>query len=59
MQLTIWNAIRNEHGIGSWAVSEGLLTVKTPEGSKTTQLGGQPPECLARLLMWELANERS
>jgi hypothetical protein len=24
-----------------------------------TQLGGMPPESLARLLMWELANERS
>jgi hypothetical protein len=28
-------------------------------GSKATQLGGMPPQSMAKLLMWELANEQS
>ena len=52
-----WTYLTCEYGNGSWAVIDGLLTVRTPNGSKTTQLGGSSPESLARILMWELEIE--
>lgn len=52
-----WHSLHCEYGNGSWAVIDGLLTVRTANGSKTTQLGGMSPESLAQILMWELAAE--
>jgi hypothetical protein len=34
-----------------------MLKVRSAIGSKTTQLGGLTPQSLARLLMWELAQD--
>jgi len=43
---------------GSCSMSrEGLVTVQTPHGSKTTQLGGSPAVFIARRLLRELASE--
>jgi hypothetical protein len=37
---------------------EGLVTVKTLRGSKTTTLGGSNARVIARILLRELAAER-
>jgi hypothetical protein len=43
-----------------WNLSEGLVTVTCPNfRTKATQLGGSPPQVIARLLARELANEES
>ena len=44
---------------GSYSTSrEGLVTVKTLRGSKTTTLGGSKARVIARILLRELAAER-
>jgi hypothetical protein len=43
---------------GSYSMSPvGLVTVRTPSGSKTTQLGGSPAIFVAKRLLRELAAE--
>jgi hypothetical protein len=43
---------------GSYSMSrDGLVTVKTPSGTKTTQLGGSPAIFVAKRLLRELAAE--
>ena len=42
---------------GSYLYADGVVTVKTPEGSKTDQVGGETPERLAKMLLRELARE--
>jgi hypothetical protein len=42
---------------GEYSVSKGMLTVTAANGSKTTQLGGSPPEVLARTMLGELFQE--
>jgi hypothetical protein len=43
---------------GSYSTSrEGLVSVKTLRGSKTTTLGGSNPRLVARILLRELAAE--
>jgi hypothetical protein len=42
-----------------WSVFNRLVTVTAPDGrQKMTQLGGSPPESIARLLAKELAVQR-
>lgn len=45
--------------VGAYRVADGLITVRTRDGSKTTQLGGSTgsPQSLAMLLLGELVNE--
>ena len=43
-----------ERHLCRWTLSDGQITVQTPWGDKTTQLGEQKPETLARLLAAEL-----
>jgi hypothetical protein len=56
-KFVTWHTLRNEYGNGSWAVIDGMVTVRTPDGTKSAQIGGIPPEYLARVLMRELAAE--
>ena len=58
-RFVTWNSLQTEHGSGSWAVIDGMLTVRTANGTKSTQLGGMNPEGLTRILMRELAEEES
>ena len=53
-----WHTLHTEYGSGSWAVIDGMLTVRTANGSKTAWLGGMSGETLATVLMRELAQER-
>jgi hypothetical protein len=61
MGLEIWSEITTEYNSrtikGSFKYLDGVVTVRTPHGSKTTQLGGQTPEQLAKTLLRELARE--
>lgn len=57
-QFVVWNILKCEHGHGAWAVVDGILTVNTANGSKSAQIGGMPPDTLARLLMQELEHEQ-
>lgn len=41
----------------SYNVSKGVITVSTGLDSKSTQVGGLPPEHLAKLLLRELIRE--
>jgi hypothetical protein len=42
---------------GFYRVKRGLISVSTSQGSKATQVGGSPPESLARVMLRELAKE--
>jgi hypothetical protein len=37
--------------IGTWSVEDGMVTVETAWGSKTTQVGGSPPEALSYIML--------
>ena len=53
-----WNAIKTEHGNGSWSIdNDRVVTVVTANGKKATQLGGLPLMCLVNILMRELAGD--
>lgn len=61
MGFEIWSEITTEYNgrtiKGSFKYLDGVVTVRTPHESKTTQLGGQTPEQLAKTLLRELARE--
>ena len=61
MGLEIWREIAAEYKgkiiKGSFKFLDGMVAVGTPHGSKTTQLGGQTPEQMAKMLLRELARE--
>ena len=57
-QFVTWHDIHTQHGTGSWSLTDGMLTVRTPNGQKSAQVGNMPADALARLLLWELAHER-
>jgi hypothetical protein len=58
-KFVIWNTMKNEFGNGSWAIVEGtMVTVRTATGTKSAQIGGMPPDFLARVLMRELFYEQ-
>ena len=40
---------------GRWGVDKGVVWVSTGTDSKSTQIGGSPPEVLAKMLLRELA----
>jgi hypothetical protein len=56
-EFVTWTTVATPYGNASWAVIDGVLKVRSAIGDKAKQLGGMPPETLARLLMLELANE--
>ena len=56
-KFVTWTAIRTEHGNGSWCIDGGMVKV-TPHGTKAAQIGGLPPDFLARVLMRELFYEQ-
>ena len=61
MGLEIWREITTEYNgrtiKGSFKYLDGVVTVRTPHGSKTSQSGGQTPEQMAKRLLRELARE--
>jgi hypothetical protein len=56
-KFVTWNSIQCQYGSGSWAVIDGILTVRTATGSKTAPLDGTAPELLATVLMGEIARD--
>jgi len=56
-KFVTWTAIKTEHGQGSWCIDCGMVRVVTQHGTKAAQIGGLPPDFLARLLMKELRYE--
>ena len=61
VDLVVWNKLTISLGDrvvrGSYAYEDGLVTINTPVTSKTAQIGNSPPKVLARIMLWELANE--
>ena len=61
MSLEVWREITTEYNgktiKGSFKVIDGIVNVRTPHGSKTTQSGGRTPEQIAKNLLRELARE--
>lgn len=43
--------------MATYVVERKVITVSAAKGSKSTQLGGLPPEHLARILLQELISE--
>jgi hypothetical protein len=43
---------------GSYAVRRGIVYVRLGERDKAAQIGGLPPESLARMMIVEIANEK-
>ena len=58
-QFVTWHTAQTPHGPCSWAVVDGLLHVRSALGTKIAVIGGLTPESLARLLIWEMARDRS
>lgn len=56
-RFVTWHNATTECGSGSWAVIDGTLIVRTPDGTKSAQLEGMAPETLARILIRELAGD--
>jgi hypothetical protein len=60
-KLTVWREITtrfNDRAVtGSYAVENGVLTVKTPRGQKSANLGALSTIFLAARLLRELAAE--
>ena len=58
-RFVVWHRIDCEFGSGMWSVSDGMLTVTCPHGTKSAQLtGNNTAPILARLLMYEMTHER-
>jgi hypothetical protein len=57
----VWREIIDEYDgktvEGSYCFADALVTVTTPNGSKTARLGGLTPEQMAKALLRELARE--
>lgn len=43
--------------VAEYTVKNGMITVTAAHGHKTTQVGGSPPEALAKMLLRELIRE--
>jgi hypothetical protein len=41
----------------TYEVAQGIVTVRTAKGMKATQVGGSPPEVLARMMLREMVRE--
>jgi hypothetical protein len=53
-EFVVWHNLKSEHGDCSFCVTNRMLYVRTHLGSKCTQLGGHPPDVLARILTREI-----
>jgi hypothetical protein len=61
MGLEVWKEITTEYNgrsiKGSFKFIDGMVDVRTPYGSKTTQSDSRTPEQVAKNLLRELARE--
>ena len=57
-RFIFWHRIDCEFGPGSWAVDDDIITVTCAHGSKSAQLGSVPGPISARLLIFELNEQR-
>ena len=57
-QFVTWHNLHTQHGSGSWALIDGMVTVRSAEGTKSAYLGCLPPESLVRLMLRELSEDR-
>jgi hypothetical protein len=54
-EFVVWHSMKNEYGQCSWCLTKDqILTVRTHLGTSAPQLGGHPPDLLARILMREI-----
>jgi len=56
-KFVTWHNLKSEAGNGSWAIFDGMVTVCTPDGTKSAPIGDVPPEYLVKVLMRQLAGE--
>jgi hypothetical protein len=56
-QFIVWNSLRSDHGDASWAIVDGMLTVRTCHGSKSMKFDGGSPEGLVKVLTWEIESD--
>lgn len=55
LDFLTFDVVADRFIVGTAHVAEGLITVRTPSGRReTTQVGGMPPDALARVLLREL-----
>jgi hypothetical protein len=50
-----WHNYQSADGNYSWAIIDRMVCVRTRYGQKCTQIGGSPPEWIARVLAKELS----
>jgi len=55
--LIVWNSLRSDHGDASWAIVDGMRTVRTCHGSKSMKFDGGSPEGLVKDLTWEIESD--
>jgi hypothetical protein len=53
-----WVSVHNEFGSASWSVLDDVLTIRSCNGVMSSPLNGATPAALARVMMFELANQR-
>jgi hypothetical protein len=59
-ETTIWREVDGITVFGAYTVNEqNTLTLRTPYGMKSTQLGGSTPRSLGKLMLRELYKERA
>jgi hypothetical protein len=56
-QFVVWRSLCSEHGNASWAIVDGVLTVRTCHGSKSIKFDGEAPEGIVKVLTWEIASD--
>jgi hypothetical protein len=65
METRVWNKLtityKDGSGermvVGSWSTQGEMITVKTPYGERTTEIGNSIPDLLARNMLRRLASE--
>ena len=56
-ELVVWNSLKCDHGQCVWSLYDGTLTVRTQHGKKSVRCDGDSPECIARVLIWEIESD--
>jgi hypothetical protein len=52
-----WHNYKCDHGQCVWSLYDGTLTVRTQHGTKSVRHNGDAPECIARVLIWEIESD--
>ena len=55
--VTVWNRAQTKVVRGFYVVENGMLTVASPLGVKSSSIGASSPDALAKVMLRELADD--